>query len=259
MFWQAAIYDSNTLPVKTTFDPASPDFYKTHKIRFFPPRGAPVNFGVPLDQVRITLQVKIQPVGRTSSTTWWPAVTSTPESRGDAHPPGGRHAGVDLRPPRPRPTSIGRPGGRCSARRTPTSTSRRTSSPRRSGPVARRSGCHDLRLAEQQALDEEGQRRADHQPGPERHPPLGGAGRPAHRLLAEVGLQLRLVQPGEVAVRRVEGGRRTASRRPAAPRRRAGGTARARARDRPRSAVVGLARHRHLAPRRGTCTVRTGV
>jgi hypothetical protein len=64
MFWQAADYESNALPVKTTFDPASPDFYKTHKLRFFPPSGAPVNFGVPLDQVRITLQVKMQPVGR---------------------------------------------------------------------------------------------------------------------------------------------------------------------------------------------------
>lgn len=63
MFWLAASYDSNTLPVKTTFDPASPDFYKTHKLRYFPPSGAPVNFGVSLDQVRITLQVKIQPVG----------------------------------------------------------------------------------------------------------------------------------------------------------------------------------------------------
>src|SRR5262249_26469751 len=35
MFWQAASYESNTLPVKTTFDPSSADFYKTHKIRFF--------------------------------------------------------------------------------------------------------------------------------------------------------------------------------------------------------------------------------
>jgi hypothetical protein len=63
MFWQAADYESNTLPVKTTFDPSSPDFYKTHKIRFFPPSGAPII--PPSGQIdRITLQVKIQPVGR---------------------------------------------------------------------------------------------------------------------------------------------------------------------------------------------------
>jgi hypothetical protein len=62
MFWQAADYESNTLPVKTTFDPSSPDFYKTHKIRFFPPSGAPIGVGQAID--RITLQVKIQPVGR---------------------------------------------------------------------------------------------------------------------------------------------------------------------------------------------------
>ena len=62
MFWQAADYESNNLPVKTTFDPASPDFYKTHKIRFFPPSGAPIAVGQQID--RITLQVKIQPVGR---------------------------------------------------------------------------------------------------------------------------------------------------------------------------------------------------
>ena len=62
MFWQAADYESNNLPVKTTFDPASPDFYKTHKIRFFPPSGAPIAVGQQIN--RITLQVKIQPVGR---------------------------------------------------------------------------------------------------------------------------------------------------------------------------------------------------
>ncbi len=63
MFWQAASYESNTLPVKTTFDPSSPDFYKTHKLRFFPPSGAPI---IPASgQIdRITLQVRIQPVGR---------------------------------------------------------------------------------------------------------------------------------------------------------------------------------------------------
>ncbi len=63
MFWQAADYESNTLPVKVTFDPSDPRFYSTHKIRFFPPSGAPI---VPASgQIdRITLQVKVQPVGR---------------------------------------------------------------------------------------------------------------------------------------------------------------------------------------------------
>ncbi len=63
MFWQAADYESNTLPVKVTFDPSDPRFYSTHKIRFFPPSGAPI---VPTaGQIdRITLQVKMQPVGR---------------------------------------------------------------------------------------------------------------------------------------------------------------------------------------------------
>jgi hypothetical protein len=59
MFWLAASYESNTLPVKVTFDPSDPRFYSTHKIRFFPPSGAPI---LPSPD-RITVRFRMQPVG----------------------------------------------------------------------------------------------------------------------------------------------------------------------------------------------------
>jgi Cytochrome c554 and c-prime len=63
MFWEAFDFESNTLPVKVTFDPMDPRYYQTHKIRYFPPSGAPII--APAGQIdRITLQAHIQPVGR---------------------------------------------------------------------------------------------------------------------------------------------------------------------------------------------------
>jgi hypothetical protein len=58
MFWEAADTEGNELPVKTTFDPSSPDFYKTHKIRTYPQSGA-----LSTTPDHITLRMRVEPVG----------------------------------------------------------------------------------------------------------------------------------------------------------------------------------------------------
>lgn len=58
MFWQAASYESDALPVKVTFDPADPRFYETHKFRTFPGTGE----AIPLPD-RVTLRVRLEPIG----------------------------------------------------------------------------------------------------------------------------------------------------------------------------------------------------
>lgn len=58
MFWQAVSYEGNELPAHVTFDPADPRFYQTHKIKSFPSSG-----GLATAPDRITLRVRIQPVG----------------------------------------------------------------------------------------------------------------------------------------------------------------------------------------------------
>ena len=58
MFWQAASYEGNELPALLTFDPSDPRFYQTHKIKTYPSSGA-----LPLTPDRVTLRVRLQPVG----------------------------------------------------------------------------------------------------------------------------------------------------------------------------------------------------
>ena len=58
MFWEAASFETNGLPAKPTFDISSPDFYQTHKQRFFPKDGS----FIPMPD-RVTLQVHFEPVG----------------------------------------------------------------------------------------------------------------------------------------------------------------------------------------------------
>ncbi len=62
MFWEAACYESQTLPAQTTFDTRSPDFFKTHKVQSFPRGDFSKTFaGVP---DRVTLRLRLQPIGR---------------------------------------------------------------------------------------------------------------------------------------------------------------------------------------------------
>jgi hypothetical protein len=58
MFWQAFSFQTNGLPPLTTFDVSSPDFYQTHKYRYFPPSGATI----PMPD-RITMRVRLERVG----------------------------------------------------------------------------------------------------------------------------------------------------------------------------------------------------
>jgi hypothetical protein len=58
MFWEAATIESNLLPALTTFDVASPEFYKGHKQKFFPADGATIPM-----PARITLRVRLEVVG----------------------------------------------------------------------------------------------------------------------------------------------------------------------------------------------------
>ena len=58
MFWEATSFETNGLPAKPTFDVTSPDFYQTHKYRYFPKDGTPM----PMPD-RVTLQVHFEPVG----------------------------------------------------------------------------------------------------------------------------------------------------------------------------------------------------
>ena len=58
MFWEAASFETNSLQPLSTFDVSSPDFYQTHKQRFFPSSGATI----PMPD-RITMRVRLEPVG----------------------------------------------------------------------------------------------------------------------------------------------------------------------------------------------------
>ncbi len=59
MFWEAASFGTNALPALTTFNPSDPNFYQTHKTRFFPANGAAI---VPAPD-RITLRVRLRAMG----------------------------------------------------------------------------------------------------------------------------------------------------------------------------------------------------
>ncbi len=58
-FWEAADYDTNALPAKTTIDPSDPKFYVTHVIRDFPLAGA-VLAGHTVS--RATLRIRMRPM-----------------------------------------------------------------------------------------------------------------------------------------------------------------------------------------------------
>jgi hypothetical protein len=58
MFWQAASYEGNALPVQVTFDISDPRYYQSHKYRAFPVSGA----SIPTPD-RITFQAHITPIG----------------------------------------------------------------------------------------------------------------------------------------------------------------------------------------------------
>jgi hypothetical protein len=58
MFWQAASFESNVMPVKTTFDPLDPRYYQNHLAKAFPRAGA-----LPMMPERVTVRVKLTPVG----------------------------------------------------------------------------------------------------------------------------------------------------------------------------------------------------
>jgi hypothetical protein len=58
MFWEASSFETNALPPLTTFDVSSPDFYQTHKYRYFPVVGSTI----PMPD-RITMRVRLEPVG----------------------------------------------------------------------------------------------------------------------------------------------------------------------------------------------------
>jgi len=59
MFWEAASYETNALPALTTFTPSDPNFYQTHKMRFFPASGTAIT---PAPD-RMTLRVRLSAVG----------------------------------------------------------------------------------------------------------------------------------------------------------------------------------------------------
>lgn len=58
MFWDAASYESNTLPALMTLDSNDPRFYQTHFARTYPPNSA-----LAATPDRITLRVLLQPIG----------------------------------------------------------------------------------------------------------------------------------------------------------------------------------------------------
>ncbi len=60
MFWQAATYESNALPVQATFDPTDPRYYQTHIVQSFP-RALDATLPAMPDQV--TLRIRLQPIG----------------------------------------------------------------------------------------------------------------------------------------------------------------------------------------------------
>ena len=58
MFWEAFSFETNGLPAISTFDVSSPDFYQTHKQKFFPKSGATMP-----NPDQITLRLRVEPVG----------------------------------------------------------------------------------------------------------------------------------------------------------------------------------------------------
>lgn len=58
MFWQAASFEGNALPVKTTLNPLDPRYYQSHSFRDFPRREA-----LSAMPDRVTARIKIRPVG----------------------------------------------------------------------------------------------------------------------------------------------------------------------------------------------------
>ncbi|HEX4381662.1 MAG TPA: multiheme c-type cytochrome [Myxococcales bacterium] len=60
MFWNAASFEGNALPALTTFDISSPNFFQTHKQKFFPAAGTTPITPTP---DRITMRVLVRPMG----------------------------------------------------------------------------------------------------------------------------------------------------------------------------------------------------
>jgi hypothetical protein len=58
MFWEAAEYESNLLPVQLTFDPSDPRFYQSHVFQSYPRTGQLTTY-----PDRVTMRVFIQPFG----------------------------------------------------------------------------------------------------------------------------------------------------------------------------------------------------
>ena len=60
MFWQAATTEGYELPMPTTTDATSPDYYKTHIVQSFP---RAVNGALPQMPDQVTMRIRLQPVG----------------------------------------------------------------------------------------------------------------------------------------------------------------------------------------------------
>jgi hypothetical protein len=60
MFWLAASYEGNELPVQVTFDPTDPRYYQTHIVQSYPRMTSATLPSMP-DQV--TLRVRLEPIG----------------------------------------------------------------------------------------------------------------------------------------------------------------------------------------------------
>jgi hypothetical protein len=62
-FWQAAKYSGAELPALLTFDASSPEYYANHIVQSFPRPSDPSNGLLTGRPVKVTLRVRIQPVG----------------------------------------------------------------------------------------------------------------------------------------------------------------------------------------------------
>ncbi len=62
MFWQAASSKSNAIPALATFDPLDPRFYQTHVEQLYPRNGA-TPMSLPQMPDRVTLRMRLQPIG----------------------------------------------------------------------------------------------------------------------------------------------------------------------------------------------------
>ncbi len=60
MFWQAASYESNTLPFQVTFDPTDPRFYQSHVVQYYP---RDPTAQLPAMPDKVTLRMRLQPMG----------------------------------------------------------------------------------------------------------------------------------------------------------------------------------------------------